>query len=506
MLNKIQKLIKNPLFWIVVGGIILRLVGVTHGFPFIFHPDEPALIRSATGIRFEINPGHFDWPHMHFYLNFILYWVFIKFRGLLNLLGLNGPLNAVFPLLWRDPLVFYFLSRVFDAFIGGLTAIPVFLAAKELFNKRAGYIAALVITLLPHHLYTSSFALIDIPAAFWVAWSFYFAVNIFKYGRMKDYMLSGLFVGFAASTKYNGGLMALMVPVAHLMRVWGSNVEKVLDFKATKLLLVSGLLAAFGFVLGTPFALFDYDTFSRTDGPNGAYWQFTNVGKVDLPTQFTQFIGSITFDAYENYGYSIIIAYVAAILYGVFIKREKKLWLVLVPSLFLFFYISGFSKTRAHYYTSVYPLVAVAVGYIVWLVLEKVPQRIKIILLLAFFSIPFHFSIARIKPLVIEDTRVQMYTWLQENVDLIDYLYYTSSSMNEVIKKFDKARVSQGLEDEVFGDKGYILVGLNGSEIEEFALGVHPDFKYVQDFEKVLTLDNVGRRGPYIIIYAYGQN
>lgn len=117
---------KNNTFWkenktliaIILLGLALRLYGLNHGFPFIFHPDEPAVVRSATGIRFESNPGHFDWPHLHFYLNFFLYWVFIKFRGLLQILGLRSFLASTFPLLWRDPLVFYWLSRLFDAFFG----------------------------------------------------------------------------------------------------------------------------------------------------------------------------------------------------------------------------------------------------------------------------------------------------------------------------------------------------------------------------------------------------
>src|SRR3972149_2896119 len=128
---------------IVLVGLGLRLWGIEHGFPFIFHPDEPAVVRSALGIRFEANPKHFDWPHLHFYLNYFLFFLFIKARGLAQALGLQAFLAAKFPLLWEDPLVFYWLSRVFDAFLGALTAVPVFLAGRKLFSKRVGLLAAL---------------------------------------------------------------------------------------------------------------------------------------------------------------------------------------------------------------------------------------------------------------------------------------------------------------------------------------------------------------------------
>ena len=54
------------LFLILLLGLVLRVLGLRHGFPFIFHPDEPTVVRSALGVRFFPNPGHFDWPHLTF--------------------------------------------------------------------------------------------------------------------------------------------------------------------------------------------------------------------------------------------------------------------------------------------------------------------------------------------------------------------------------------------------------------------------------------------------------
>ena len=55
MLKKVSK----PLLLILLLGLFLRLYGISYGFPFIYSVDEPALVRTATGIRFESNPKHF---------------------------------------------------------------------------------------------------------------------------------------------------------------------------------------------------------------------------------------------------------------------------------------------------------------------------------------------------------------------------------------------------------------------------------------------------------------
>lgn len=501
MLKKLK--FDKILLLILLLGLGLRLAGSTHGFPFIFHPDEPAVVRSATGIRFDPNPAHFDWPHLHFYLNFIIHWLYIKLRGGLQILGLQKYLSSLFPLMWRDPLVFYFISRVFNAFLGAFTAIPVYLAGKAIFDRKTGLLAALALILMPYHVYTSPFALIDIPTAFWVAWAFYFSAKIFFEKDLKNYLWAGLFVGFAASTKYNGGLMALMVPAAHLLRTWKSDSEKLFDLYALKAFFLSGLFAILGFVLGTPYSILDFDTFTRIDGPKGALWQLKNVGKVTIPEQITQFIRAITFEFAENFGYVFIFLYTLTLIYAAFIKRSKRVWLILLPSVFMFLYISGFSKTRANYYISIYPLVALVSGYALASILRKLPRGKKNLFLVLVFVIPLWFSMQRVALLVRDDTRVQMYEWMQENVEEGDMIYYNSDSMNLVVEKFSKNETNREI-DAVSG-KGYVLIGLDNNELEEYKLGIHPDAFVDGEFTRVLELDSMGRKGPNIFVYVFGK-
>jgi hypothetical protein len=247
----------------------------------------------------------------------------------------------------------------------------------------------------------------------------------------------------------------------------------------------------------------DFDTFTRIDGPKGALWQLKNVGKVTILEQITQFIKAITFEFAENFGYVFIFLYTLTLIYAAFIKRSKRVWLILLPSVFMFLYISGFSKTRANYYISTYPLVALVSGYALASILRKLPRGKKNLFLVLVFAIPLWFSMQRVALLVRDDTRVQVYEWLQENVEEGDMIYYNSDSMNLVVEKFSKNETNREI-DEVSG-KGYVLIGLDNNELEEYKLGIHPEAFVDGKFTRVLELDSMGRKGPNIFVYVFGK-
>ncbi|OGC47203.1 hypothetical protein A2886_00975 [candidate division WWE3 bacterium RIFCSPHIGHO2_01_FULL_42_13] len=498
MLRKLK--FDKILLIILLVGFGLRVAGVEHGFPFIFHPDEPAVVRSAIGLRFDPNPAHFDWPHLHLYLNYFLHFLYIKFRIRLQVFGLQESLSAYFPLMWRDPLIFYFLSRLLNVFMGTLTAIPVYLAGKKLFNRSVGLAAAFALMITPFHVQTSPFALIDIPTAFWVAWAFYFSIKIFQEKDLKNYLWAGLFIGFAASTKYNGGLMAAMIPAAHFLRTWKSPNEKLLDWHGVKALVLSGLVAGLGFILGTPYSVLDFDTFIRTDGPKGALWQFTNVGKVGFGQQIVQFFQALTSEFARDFGYIFILLYMLTIFYAIFVKRTKEIWLILIPSLFLFFYISGFDKTRAHYYTSAYPFVALACGFVIVHLMEMIKSKWRYLIPILLFLVPLWISIQTVLLLVRKDTREITYEWMLENVNPNDRIVYNTSSFLPVMEKFSRNEVEKGVvgADLSFG-KGYVVLGLDTGEIGK-------ELAATEGLDQVFEVSTQGRRGPYVFIYVFEQN
>ena len=504
----LQKRNNWVLFFIILIALAVRLAGIDHGFPFIFHPDEPTIVRSALGIRFELNPKHFDWPHLYIYLNYFLYMIFAKFRNFVPGLGLNSFFIKVFPLIWDDKLVFYYLTRCFSAILGALTVIPIYLSGKKLFGKNVGFFSALAFALMPYHVRHSHYSLPDVPMVFFLAWGLYFATCILKETGIKNYILSGLFVGFSASTKYNGGLSALMIPTVHFLRVFERRTQdkavKILTLKGFVALILSGLAALVGFTVGTPYALLDFKMFSRTDSPVGAFWQFTNVGSVTLSEHFAKFFSDISGKLLVDTGYTVMVGFVVLFFWFLirFVRRsveQREFYLVFLylMSLFLIWYVSGFEKNRSHYYFVVYPFLALIFGYFVDYFsfrAGKVGKSLKTVFLLSVFLPPFVFSFFQSYSFIRGDTRNQLQAWLIKNNKPGSTVVYNDSTLQDV-----------------FGSLGiYSVKGITLSRNYPNSLLILADEQNDKDFldsNKLILQRNVHfsnnlRLGPTISVYS----
>ncbi len=476
---------------ITLLGLFLRLWGIDHGFPFIFHPDEPTIVRSALGIRFFPNPHHFDWPHLYIYLNYFLYMGFSSLRVLLESLNLKQAIVSVFPILWNDTLIFYLLTRIFTATLGALAVIPIYLAGKNLFDKKVGLFAALTFAIIPFQVWHAHYSLPDTPMVFFLAWGMYFSSKILTTNKWINYLFAGLFIGFAASTKYNGGLAALTVPLAYVLYFISTKekLKKIFTWNAFTNLFLAGIAAISGFILGTPFSVLDYATFSRTDGPQGAFWQFTNVGSVSFTQHILQFFDVLVNQLPNNFGYTILIGFFLVVGFCVFKKNDYKLWFIVISALYLIYYISGFSKSRAHYFMICYPFVAVAFGFFVVKLLEllkkfKYISRAVVIIL---FLIPLLLSLEGSLTFANKDTRVILYDWSVANFNKWENVVYDSNEVDSVLKKLPIRKFKQV----PLATHGYIILFNN------------VDYNLSLPFEEKLFIDNTLRRGPKIKVLKF---
>lgn len=509
MLNSKQsKAIKLVLFLILGIAVFLRLLGIKHGFPFIFHPDEPTIIRSALGLRFNINPEHFDWPHLYIYLNYFLYMGVARFRTILVDVGLKETISAAFPLLWNDVLIYYYLTRIFSAVLGALTIFPVYLAGKEIFNKRVGLLAALTFAVLPFHVWHSHYALSDVPMVFMLACGLFFAAKIMKQNDVSHYAKAGLFIGLAASTKYNGGLSAVMVPLAHLLRVSADRDESLFDFWGIVNLVVSGLFAVFGFLLGTPFALLDFETFTRTDGPKGALWQFTNVGSIDLAARPAKFVSDVTYKITNDVGYVVFLVF-GIVLIGLLIRslrrinkqEDQGLWFLTLPALFLLAYISGFRVSRSHYFMISYPFLALVFGY----ALDKITQWFRgkgqflgYLSLALLVGVPFYFSLEGSLRFAKGDTRNRLADWFSSNLAPTDKVIYTNNNLAPVLETM-KINKDKGVSYIPQVARGYFVLSYSSDqELIDHKADLQP---YISGLVRVFSVDSTDMLGPGIEVY-----
>jgi len=252
----------------LVGAIIalatgLRLWSIGYDLPYVFHPDEPAVIDAAMRIfkSGDLNPHFFNYPSLVFYLHaagYALYYGFGRLVGTMSgpadVAGLSGVvMGATFA---PDPTV-VLIGRLISLVFGVATVFLVYLIGRRLTGRPAvGALAAALLAVFPHHIYHSRVITSDGPATFFVMLTFYAAVLIFREGRTRHYVVAAVAVGLTAAGKYNGGLVGLVLPVAHFLRTGPAG------WRDIRLYLAVPLVAA-AFLLAMPYALLDYPAFSE---------------------------------------------------------------------------------------------------------------------------------------------------------------------------------------------------------------------------------------------------
>lgn len=489
------------LLFVIVLACYLRLHGITNGFPYIFHPDEPTIVRSALGIRFFPNPGHFDWPHLYIYANYAVYMGFAKLRDVLVALNLRPTVEGLLPIIWDDSLIYYLITRIFTALLGGLTVIPIYLTAKKLFGIKAALFSSLAFALIPFHIRHTHYSLPDGPMVFLLAWSVYFSSRILISDDSNNYIGAGAYAGFAASAKYNGGLVSLLVPFAHFARSI-KNRERILKLKNLKDLLVAGIMAVVAFVIGTPYSVIDYKTFTRTDGPEGALWQFTNVGSVSLVERPLKFITEMLHRVSDDLAYSLLLIFflvLVILVVKLVLKKSQPLdyyaWVFVLYGMSLLFYVSGFERPRSHYYMIAYPFIAIVFGYFCSWLIDTFAYRYKVpvfLLLVLLFSVPLYYASKESFTFGNSDTRNILDAWLNQNTNPSSKVLYTSADFSPVMKEH-KLITHKGVDSNLVNSNTFIVLPLDSKDTSLL------QSKYT--LEPIYSISNEYRNGPSIQIY-----
>ena len=512
ILNKLKSLLSDipVILWLaLLIGLIIRLVGITYGLPLQLNIDEPTTISTSINLKHSLNPDRFDWPHLYFYMNGALYAVFSVFRSITELFGRIDALYSSSAL--------FLISRVFTAILGTLTIITTYFITNELFkSKKAAYISAFLVAILPIHVEESHFAKLDVAQAFFISIAFYYIIRLYNTSQAKYYALAGIFIGVATSVKYNAFLMA--IPFALAIILSAKNYKEIF----TKYVIVNtvkaiGLSLVF-FYLGTPFALLDFQTFWSSEHAKGALWQFQNVGSVTSAAYPAALYETFVPMYQSNLGFGLWVIFSALlILFLFFNKRSQPYILTLLPVLAVSFYISHFDRSPSHYFLFLVPMYLPAIAYFIIEITEVVHQKLKVeknlilalILVLALASsVLSSINIAYLYS--VKDTRLIASEWVKSNLDdSKDYLFVYGEPLESVpFQKNNSTRLKRIDTEEVIAPPFYILIGDYGINRGEMLSGERDpeniegnSKRILQDAELVFSIEEEGRLGPPIYIF-----
>ncbi len=166
----------------LILGLAIRSILVTHNLPVAWHLDERFLLRVLEKITVEdtLDPHFFQYPTLYLYLN---HFALSPFLDLKDYLWGGRALNLVFV---------------------GLLSCAAFALSHELFgSKRASFLAATATLFSPTMILSASYISTDTLLSLFCMVSVWLLTRFFHRRRYWDWFFGVLFLGLAIATKYS---------------------------------------------------------------------------------------------------------------------------------------------------------------------------------------------------------------------------------------------------------------------------------------------------------------
>lgn len=395
---------------ILLAGLALRVWGIDFGLPnTLTRPDETTIVHRALAVGAgDLNPHFFRYPSLHFYVMAVVY-------GLYFLVGrATGRFDGIEDFQYEffaEPSTIFIVGRLLTAMMGTASVALVYGIATRWRDRTAGVLSAAFLSVAFLHVRDSHFLTLDVPATFYLLVACLFAWRQFDQPKPTTALLCGLFVGLAASTKYNTILMAPTVFLA----VWLSSPRNDDGSSARWSLLATTAVGALGaFIAGSPYILLDFSTFVRDVAAEGG--QFSVGRAVDLGRGWTYHLHTTLV---RGLGWPLLAASLVGLLFMA--RRRANRDLAFLGGLLSYYLVAGSGKSvYLRYMVPLVPLLCVAAG--VWLAsaTQTIRTTVRPYVLLGaglLIALPTALSSVRHNQLLSgPDTRQLVASWITEHV------------------------------------------------------------------------------------------
>jgi len=255
---------------ILLVAAALRLSGIDFALPYVYHPDEDALVLPAMNIikTGDLNPLRADYGSFFIYLMAFVHLLVYLQSSRTGYIGsateLIIPERGWYPGIYPHP-EYVLAGRYLSVAFGMLLVIVIYMLATRMShgNRRMGLMAAAVATVLPEFVVHSHYAVTDMALTAMCALSLYLLVRAYDTWESASpwaYIGAAFVCGLAASTKFTGALLAVPLLLVPLFRV--RRLDDAISFRV-----IGGPVAmAAGFLAATPYALIDMPKFIEYAG------------------------------------------------------------------------------------------------------------------------------------------------------------------------------------------------------------------------------------------------
>lgn len=411
---------------ICVISLFLNAYGIWWGLPNEWaYPDQMVPLVIHSGKDMDLNPHYFINPSLMFYLIYIAlipYTIYLKFTGELNYI-LANPHLAELPEFTTNVFI---IARSLSVFFGVMTVLMVYVLCKRIYNKEIGLISSSLLAFTMGFVNISHLAKVEILLTFLVVISMLSFIRIIDTGKIRYYMLGGLFAGLAASTKYTGLLLVLPMLIAHLL---SQQIEfrNLTNIRFHRKIFIGVIFILFGFLIGTPYALLDFPKFSE-DIYYVYNYQSSNRGFQDSEPGW---ISHGILNMMNLMGLPLYITFIIGFVYVILKRKRRYEWLILSWVVPYFFIISTWAFSPTRFTLPILPFLSIFGGRFFYdrIRSSSDPQKYLYLILLSIVLL-YSFSYALISDLLlINDSRYIAREWMNNNIptnstiEIYDHLY-----------------------------------------------------------------------------------
>ena len=336
---------RNHRLWLVAlvaFAAFVRLIGIDWDDRHFFHPDERAIAFAIERLSFQplqLDPDFFAYGSFPFYVN----------RAVSSMLGLIDPS-------WGRYAHIIHTGRAVSGVLGVLTVLLTYLLGARLYGWRAGLLAGFLLAACPLHIQNSHYITTDVFLTFIVLGTLYFAVQLSQRGWTRDYLYTGLGIGFAVATKFSA--MPLLAPfgVACLVRIATEKRFFPIVGKALLALIAVGT----AFFVGQPYAILNWARYSHDIEEqsrmvrNAGLFPYTNQ-YVGTPKYFYELEQMILWGMAPALGITAVAGTGARIV--AMLRERSAADLVLLSYVLPFFLVTGWFEVKfPRYLLPIYPV------------------------------------------------------------------------------------------------------------------------------------------------------
>lgn len=343
-----------PILVVLVVALLLRLDGVGFGLPALYDPDEPIFVLTALKLLRDhaLNPQWFGHPGT----TTIYALAVVEAANFLigQVSGRFSDAQAFAREVYADPSVVFLPARLFIVSCGVATVGLTFWAGWRMSGYRVGLLAAALLAINPLSIRYSQIVRTDMHATVFILLILLSAIAIAKQARTRDYVLAGMWLGFACATKWPAAAAVAAPLAAGAWRLFGESDDRL---RVARGLIIMALAAVVSLFVASPYLFLDYrQVLQDLQGELRPY----HVGATGhgLAGNLAWYLTAVLKPAF---GWPALILAAAGVIAGV---RRSAAFSVALPPVFIFFVlmISAQALIWERWMVPMLPLIAIMIA------------------------------------------------------------------------------------------------------------------------------------------------